>query len=324
MLAIFLRRALAPCVLTALMLTGAIAGAGAQTRAFRDDLGRTVQVPIHPLRIVSLHDLDITLPLIELGAPPVASHGRVAPDGSRFLRAGKLLTGVDFDSGGIAFVGANAIDLEAVAAAKPDLIITLTTRDTPVAQLERIAPTVSLDHLKGGPEGLYGKLAELTGTKPRLAQLEARYRAQIAQLRAVVDTGKVTVATLQANQGKITIFHTDRALGRVLRDAGFRFPALLNSIPEGGRLDVSAERLPDLDADLVFDTFRSDRGGGPAEEWAAMETVFPGFCDVLLACRGGRFLLLPRDETISNTYAALSLLVPVVQAQALRLRPAWR
>lgn len=296
----------------------------AQTRPFTDDLGRVVQVPEHPLRIVSLHDLDITLPLIELGVMPVASHGRVRPDGSRFLRAGALLTGVDFDTSAIAFIGANAIDLEAVAQARPDLIITLTTRDTPVAQLERIAPTVSLDHLKGGPERLYGKLADLTRTRARLAALQARYAAQIVQLRAVVDTSRITVSTFQANQGKITVFHTDRALGRVLRDAGFRFPKLADAIPEGGRMDVSAERLPDLDADLIFDTFRSDRSGGPKEEVADMEKVMPGFCQVLKACREGRFLLLPRDETISNTYAALNLLVPVVQAQALRVRDAWR
>jgi iron complex transport system substrate-binding protein len=34
-----------------------------------------VTVPLHPQRIVSMHDLDITIPLIELGVPPVASHG---------------------------------------------------------------------------------------------------------------------------------------------------------------------------------------------------------------------------------------------------------
>lgn len=51
-------------------------------QVFTDDLGRKVTVPAHPKRIVSLHDLDITIPLIELGVPPVASHGRTRPDGS--------------------------------------------------------------------------------------------------------------------------------------------------------------------------------------------------------------------------------------------------
>ncbi|MFS8039009.1 ABC transporter substrate-binding protein [Xanthobacter sp. AM11] len=319
-----MNRSLLKLLLPVLLLLGGDARALAQTRAFTDDLGRTVQVPERPQRIVSLHDLDITLPLIELGVMPVASHGRVRPDGTRFLRAGKLLTGVDFDTAPIAFLGAGAIDLEAVVAARPDLIITSPTRDTPISQLERIAPTVSIEHLRGGPAAIYGKLALLTGTQQRLGALQQRYAAQIAQLRRLVDTSRITVSSFQANQGKITVFHTDRALGRVLRDAGFRFPPLVEAIPEGGRMDVSAERLPDIDADFTFGTFRSDLGDGPREEMAAMDQVMPGWCRMMKACRDGRHLMLPRDETISNTYAALSLLVPVVQAQVLRLSPARR
>ncbi len=68
-----------------LLLTGAVSAAAPQTQTFTDDLGRTVTVPLHPQRIVSMHDLDITIPLIELGAPPIASHGRTRPDGSHYL-----------------------------------------------------------------------------------------------------------------------------------------------------------------------------------------------------------------------------------------------
>ena len=39
---------------------------------------------------------------------------------------------------------------------------------------------------------------------------------------------------------------------RVLRDAGFRFPPLIESIPEGGRMDVSASAYLNWDADFVF------------------------------------------------------------------------
>lgn len=316
-----LSRLLPSFVLLCFALPGGTLPAAAQTRPFTDDLGRAVAVPVAPKRIVSLHDLDITLPLIELGVIPVASHGRVAPDGTKFLRAGKLLTGVDFDTAPIAFIGATAIDIEAVVAAKPDLIITSPTRDTPVAQLERIAPTVSIEHLKGGPEAIYGKLAALTGTEARLDALKLRYATQIAQLRGAMDTSALTVSVFQANQGKLQVFHTDRALGRVLRDAGFRFPAIVESIPEGGRMDVSAERLPDLDADIVFGTYRSDQGGGPDGELAALEKVMPGWCRLLKACREGRHVLLPRDFTISNTYAALFLVASAVQAEAMRRSP---
>ncbi|MEJ4045569.1 iron-siderophore ABC transporter substrate-binding protein [Erwinia sp. SLM-02] len=301
-------------LISLLFLTCLSATAAEPTQQFTDDLGRTVTVPLHPQRIVSLHDLDITIPLIELGVPPVASHGRTRADGSHFLRSSGLLTGVDFDNSSIQFIGTADMDIEAIAAAKPDLIITEPSRNTAIEQLEKIAPTVSIDHLVGGAPRIYSKLAQLTGSQKQLAILERRYQEQIKQLKLMVDTQHITVSVIQANKGKITVHHTYRALGRVLRDAGFRFPPLIDSIPDGDRIEVSAERLPELDADFIFDTWRSDTGGKPQEELDAMNAIMPGWCQFLNACRSGHYILLPREETISNSFAALSLMVAQVQS----------
>lgn len=301
-------------LLSFLFLTCLSVTAAEPTQQFTDDLGRTVTVPLHPQRIVSLHDLDITIPLIELGVPPVASHGRTRADGSHFLRSSGLLTGVDFDNSSIQFIGTADMDIEAIAAAKPDLIITEPSRNTAIEQLEKIAPTVSIDHLVGGAPRIYSKLAQLTGSQKQLAILERRYQEQIKQLKLMVDTQHITVSVIQANKGKITVHHTYRALGRVLRDAGFRFPPLIDSIPDGDRIEVSAERLPELDADYIFDTWRSDTGGKPQEELDAMNAIMPGWCQFLNACRSGHYILLPREETISNSFAALSLMVAQVQS----------
>jgi iron complex transport system substrate-binding protein len=288
--------------------------AAADSQTFTDDLGRTVSVPLHPQRIVSMHDLDITIPLIELGVPPVASHGRTRPDGSHYLRSSAQLTGVDFDNSEIRFIGTADIDLEAVAAAKPDLIITEPSRHVSVEQLAKIAPTVSIDHLQGSAPRIYRKLAQLTGSQARLAVLERRYQEQIKQLKATVDPQQYRVSVIQANHGKVTVHYSYHALGRVLRDAGFRFPPLIDKIPDGQRIDVSAEQLPELDADFVFATWRSDTGGKPQDELKAMEAVMPGWCDFMRACRTGRYILLPREEVISNSYAALTLMVAQVQS----------
>ncbi len=51
-----------------------------------------------------------------------------------------------------------------------------------------------------------------------------------------------------------------------------------------------------------------------------MEGVMPGWCDFMRACRTGHYILLPREEVISNSYAALSLMV----AQCSRILPAGR
>ena len=244
----------------------------------------------------------------------MASHGRTRPDGSHYLRSSAQLTGVDFDNSEIRFIGTADIDLEAVAAAKPDLIITEPSRHVSVEQLAKIAPTVSIDHLQGSAPRIYRKLAQLTGSQARLAVLERRYQEQIKQLKATVDPQQYRVSVIQANNGKVTVHHSYHALGRVLRDAGFRFPPLIDKIPDGQRIDVSAEQLPELDADFVFATWRSDTGGKPQDELKAMEAVMPGWCDFMRACRTGRYILLPREEVISNSYAALTLMVAQVQS----------
>jgi iron complex transport system substrate-binding protein len=73
-----------------------------------------------------------------------------------------------------------------------------------VEQLAKIAPTVSIDHLDGGAPEIYRKLAQLTGTQARLKVLERRYQEQIKALKATIDTRKITVSVIQANQGKST------------------------------------------------------------------------------------------------------------------------
>ena len=296
----------------------------ADTHQFTDDLQRTVTVPLHPQRIVSLHDLDITIPLIELGVMPVGSHGRTDAEGHHFLRSGKLLTGIDFDNSPIQFIGTADIDMEKITALKPDLIITEPGRRVDIAQLAQIAPTISIDHLKGGPARIYRQLAILTATEPQLARLQARYQAQIAQLKHTLGKRNVTVSVIHANNGKINLMHTYHALGQVLRDAGLRFPPLVDAIPENGRMDISAERLPEIDADIIFDTWRADTGGTPQDEIEGMNAVLPGWCQFLKACQRGHYVLVSREEAISNSYASLSQMVAAVQTQlaALALAPA--
>lgn len=287
-------------------------------RQITDDLGRSVEVPDHPQRIVSLHDIDLTIPLIELGVMPIASQGRMGLDGHPYLRAGKLLTGVDFDTAPIRYIGSIDVDLEAIAALKPDLIVTAPSRPTPIDALQGIAPTVVLDAATRGGPHVYRQLASLTGTKARLAQLEHRYRAGIESLKKLVDTASITVSVIQPLSGKISVYQSYRALGQVLHDAGFRFPPLITRLDPGQRIDVGAERLPDIDADYIFDPYRSDRGTGARADIDAMNAIMPGFCRFLKACRSGHYVMVARDEAISNSYAALALMTAMVQAEVTR------
>lgn len=279
--------------------------AAQETRSFTDDAGRTVEIPVRPQRIVSLHDLSLTVPLIELGVFPVGSHGRTTPDGTPFIRSSKVLTGVDFDNSDIKFVGNLPADVEAVAALEPDLILTTAWQTADVAQLEAIAPTIVLnDDIRPAFE-IFDVLAELTGTEDRLAVLKTRYQGQIAQIKRLIDTGSISVSVVQANDGKLYIEHTYGTLGRVLRDAGFTFPAKVEAIPAGESAEFSAESLPDFDADFVFATYRTDTGQTPADAIGALETALPGFCQFLHACRENQFIVIPREEASAASYYAL-------------------
>ena len=286
-------------------LTGLTVTAAQETRSFTDDTGRVVEIPAKPQRIVSLHDLSITVPLIELGVFPLGSHGRTTPDGKPFIRSSKVLTGVDFDNSDIKFVGNLPADVEAVAALEPDLIITTVWQTANVEQLQAIAPTIVLDDDVRPAFDVFDVLADLTGTEDRLALLKTRYQGQIAQIKRLLDAGSISASVIQANDGKLYIEHTYATLGKVLRDAGFTFPAKVDAIPAGESAEFSAEELPEFDADFVFATYRTDTLQTPADAIGALEAALPNFCQFLHACRENQLIVIPREEASAASYYAL-------------------
>ena len=283
-----------------------------ETRSFVDDAGRTVEIPADPQRIASLHDLSITIPLIELGVYPVASHGRTTETGEGFIRSSKVLTGVDFDNSDIEFLGNLPVDIEAVAAIEPDLIITTPWQTASVEQLEAIAPTIVLDDTIRGDFGMYEALAEITGTTDALAILEGRYDSQIEQIRRLIDTGSISVNVIQGVDGQVLSWHTYGGLGKVLRDAGFRFPDRVEAMAEGSFERMSAEALPELDADFLFATYRTDTLETPEDAIGHLEQVMPGFCNFLHACRENQMIVMPREEASASSYYALGVMAYTV------------
>lgn len=288
-----------------LALASISSGIAQETRSFTDDTGRTVEIPTKPLRIVSLHDLSITVPLIELGVFPIGSHGRTTPENTPFIRSSKVLTGVDFDNSDMKFVGNLPADVEAVAALEPDLILTTTWQTADVEQLQAIAPTVVLDENARAPFEIFDVLADLTGTEDRLNVLKTRYEGQIAQIKRLIDTSSISASVIQANDGKLYILHTYGTLGTVLRDAGFTFPEKVDAIPPGDSAEFSAETLPEFDADFVFATYRTDQMQTPADAIGALETAMPNFCQFLHACRENQLIVIPREEASAASYYAL-------------------
>jgi len=284
-----------------------------QTRPYTDDAGRTVEVPVSPQRIVTLHDSSLTTPLIELGVMPVGAFSRNGEDGP-YMRGAATLTGVTFDNSSIANVGGSPADIEAIAALEPDLIITATFQQTPIDQLEAIAPTVVVEDNMRGELATFEDIAELTGTRDRLAILKARYESQVQQIRDVIGERDISASIILTANGEIQAWHTYGVIGKVLRDAGFAFPDILNRIEGSDRVLYSGEELQAFDADFMFLTYDAPRGQTPAQAIADIATVAPGFCRFLTACTGERFVLLPREDAVARSYTAAGMMASAVLA----------
>lgn len=300
----------AAAVLTGLLTSAALAQ---DTRSYDAGNG-TVEIPVRPQRIVSLHDLSISLPLIEFGATDlvVGSHGRLEEDGIPYIRGAKELYETSFDNTDIQFLGTfDAIDLELIAGLEPDLIIgRFGNDDALLPNLEKIAPTVLLDQDALGFFGSMQEVAGLAGVSAEYDRQFARYQGQIAEFeRLVPNAADISVAILQPwpEDGYIAASRHYYALSQVIDDVGFARPALIADLDDDS-LDMSPEFLPEVDADFIFSSYEGlyPDQRSPDEIRAAFEQVVPGYCDVLHACRNNQMVFIHRTPIYSSSFRSLT------------------
>jgi len=178
--------------------------------------------------------------------------------------------------------------------------------------MQAIAPTVVIDNGMHTGTGTYAVMADLAGVTGRMAVFEARYQAQIAQIRRILDTGNTRVSLIDTFDGVLWSAYQFGALGQVLRDSGFQFPRIVEDTGIGGEVELSPEQLTELDADFVFMQYRNDIDQTPQDVHAAMEAAVPGYCDFLVACQRNQFIVVPRDEAVATSYYTLGLMAMTV------------
>lgn len=224
-----------------------------QTRPFEHALG-TTEIPVEPMRIVTLQDQNALLPLLELGVKPVASAGRLADDGTGTFRR------VDgFDTSGIAFIG-DFLEphLEAIAAQRPDLIVgdEFSIEEENYDQLSAIAPTVAVQVFDRPLTEALADFADLVGREERAAQLLSAYDERIAELRGALgaDLDRTTVSILAADEpGTFYPESVDfTAQGTVMKALELRRPEV-NLPAESESLSLESLSAQDADAVLVCD-----------------------------------------------------------------------
>ena len=287
-----------------------------ETRSFTAANG-TFDIPVSPQRIVALNDQIVALPLYELGAPVVGSAGRTDADGNHFLRGGMDTLGIDYANTDIAYVGGfNGLDVEAIAALQPDLIIGGPYTDAAVAeQLQSVAPTLLIDN---GALGLVDTLRTLADVSGKAGNFEARYQrylGNVERLKSFIEdptTISATMTFMFPAGEELWVYRSGLgAIAQVLADVGFAQPAVVAALPES-QASWSAELIQDLDADFIFGFYRQQPDATPEAIFAAYEKFAPGWCQALTACQNGQFLLLP-GPTFGSTMAGLDLALELVE-----------
>ncbi len=310
-----LRKTLALFALAIALVTPAL---GQDTRSYTAANG-TFDIPVAPQRIVALNDQIVALPLYELGAPVVGSAGRTDADGNHFLRGGMDTLGIDYANTDIAYIGGfNGLDVEAIAALQPDLIIGGPYTDAAVAeQLQSVAPTLIINNNELGLIETMRAFADITGKTGNFEARLKRYEDNVARTREWLDNPEdisVTMTFVFPAGAEMWVYKHGGNLGavaQVVRDLGFRETAAVAALP-ANETNYSAELIQDLDADFVFGFYRQQPDATPATIRAAYETFAPGWCQALTACQNNQFLLLP-GPTFGPTMAGLDLALELIE-----------
>jgi iron complex transport system substrate-binding protein len=208
-----------------------------------------VKVPDHPRRVVVLDTAELDS-AITLGVKPVGATGAGTSSGFLDYLPRDEVAGIT-DVGDIADP-----NLEAVAALRPDLILSSKVRDgAHYDALSKIAPTV-LTESTGAPWKADFQLhAAALGRTAQAARAVAAYQAHVARVTAALG-GSAKAASTKVSMVRfvegadIRLYGNASYIGTVLKDVGLARP----SVQDVDRLnvDVSPEQIDKADGDALF------------------------------------------------------------------------
>lgn len=273
----------------------------AEMRRFSNQFG-TVDVPVAPRCVVSLHDFSLTTQLLELGIVPCGSTGRKRLLEETFYRGASQR----YDTSAIRYIGTHqAPDIETIAALKPDLIVGLSYHAALREKLSAIAPVVLLPVHEEGIVSYAAQLADLVGRTPRYNEMRREYEGIVASFRRRVDQpADITVTPMEIYRDGFRIIGRG-GMEQVIADFGLgHVPADENSSPN---IPYSLERLSDFDSDVIIDTYE-EMLGEEAETRAFRATAQ---WQNMFAVRNRQFLYFNRSrygETMEGLIGSATLL----------------
>ncbi|MEM9745950.1 MAG: helix-turn-helix domain-containing protein [Actinomycetota bacterium] len=273
-----------------------------ETRVFVDSLGREVEVPDAPQRIVSADAFNIVPQVLSLGGPLIGIPDETVDDIALNRYYADELAAIEGRIGSF-----RELNLEAIAALKPDLIIwgavdsgfaTGGLDDEGLAQFERIAPVVAINHFQP-VEDMMADYAELLGPSATVSvdSLQAEFAEALAGLEESFAPlrDELDVASVVAYDGGQDVFGTDFFL---IQDIWTRIGANWTDIMDEADgtadriLTISEEQFERLESDLLVVQAGDNSGMLESPVYENLEVV-----------RSGQVILLD-DSAFGQHYQA--------------------
>ncbi|MFE2017391.1 ABC transporter substrate-binding protein [Streptomyces sp. NPDC059499] len=249
-----------------------------------------VSVPDAPKRVVVLDTAELDSALT-LGVKPVgATHADVESGFLDYLSEDQV--------SGIEDVGEMMTpNLEAVAALKPDLILTSKIRHgDKYAELTAIAPTVMTENTGYPWKANFQVHADALGRKAEAKKVTAAYAAHTAEVTEALG-GAAKAAATEVNMVRfvegadIRIYGKQNYIATILADVGLGRPAITDKAKDGFSYDVSPEKIDLADADAVFHSTYGD-----AKKSRQTQTVGSGLWKNMSAVKNGT--VFPVDDQL--------------------------
>lgn len=173
---------------------------------------------------------------------------------------------------GVEVVGTeSAVNLEAIAALQPDLIIGNKLRQEDVyEQLNAIAPTVFAETLKGDWKENFQLYAKALNKEEEGKKVMDDFDSRVAEMSEQLGEKKEQeVSIVRFTAGDVRIYHKDSFSGIILDQLGFARPES-QDVDDFAEMNATKERIPAMDGDILFH-FSYETGDGEAtkikDEW---------------------------------------------------------
>ncbi|HAQ07701.1 MAG TPA: iron siderophore-binding protein [Bacillus bacterium] len=163
------------------------------------------------------------------------------------------------------------VNVEAIAALKPDLIIGNKMRQEDIyEQLKAIAPTVFAETLRGNWKENFELYAKAVNKEEKGQEVISAYDQRIEDIKGKLgDKINMEVSMVRFMAGDVRIYHKDSFSGVILDQIGLARPES-QDVDDFAEKGVTQERIPAMDGDILF-YFTYEEGDGKAtgieKEW---------------------------------------------------------